>query len=590
MATQKIPDISGTVRKRGGGKEMEEDGKMTKYAVAALFRAFAPLPPLLIANSSLLIKYRLCIVWIALCAALLSCATTGGSGEALSLDEAIEQSAEKIAADLPAGSRVAIAAWESPSLGLSDYIMEELTGALFDRDIEVADRQNLEYVYKELNLQMSGEVSDKSARSIGKFLGADMVITGQLTELGGPYRYRTSAVNVETATRDSVSRLDVKGDAALRRMIAALANQKTAVKTASYGESEKAAPKTAGTFLDRGILFGSRGDFALAIEDFTEAIKLDPNMAAAYLQRSKALLAGVSKVSNLDENFDFITWGTSYSEKNKDVFNRALEDAAAAIKLAPDLANAYHNRGRLYSAMGEYDKAISDYNQAIKIDPNSNYAYSGRGYTYSNKKDYDRAIADYNQAIRLDPDFAAAYSGRGYTYSNKKDYDRAIADYNQAIRLDPDLATAYNNRGIAYYNKKDYDRAIADYNQAIRLDPDYANAYNNRGGAYGYKGDHDRAIADYNQAIRLDPDLAAAYVNRGNTYHGKKDYDRAIADYNQAIRLDPDLALAYTNRGLAYYDKKDYKRARADWEQALRIDPNFDMARENLERLRKMGY
>jgi hypothetical protein len=93
---------------------------------------------------------------------LLSCASTGEGGtvfegDGVSLGEAIEQSAEKIAADLPAGSQVAIVAWESPSPGFSDYVMEELTGALVDRDMEVADRQNLEYVYKELNFQMSGE-------------------------------------------------------------------------------------------------------------------------------------------------------------------------------------------------------------------------------------------------------------------------------------------------------------------------------------------------------------------------------------------------------------------------------------------------
>jgi curli biogenesis system outer membrane secretion channel CsgG len=142
---------------------------------------------------------------------LLSCATTGETLEGVSLAEAIEQSADKITADLPKGSRLAIVAWESPSAGLSEYIMEELAGALVDRDMEVADRQNLGYVYKELNLQMSGDVSDESARFIDKFLGADIVITGQLTELGGPYRYRASAIHVENATRDSVTRLDVRG-------------------------------------------------------------------------------------------------------------------------------------------------------------------------------------------------------------------------------------------------------------------------------------------------------------------------------------------------------------------------------------------
>jgi tetratricopeptide (TPR) repeat protein len=195
---------------------------------------------------------------------------------------------EKIAVDLPAGSRVAIVAWELPSAGLSDYIMEELTGALVDRRLEVADRQNLEYVYRELNLHMSEDVSDESARSIGKFLGADMVITGQLTELGGPYRYRASAIHVENATRDSVTRLDVRGDAVMRRMVAALANQKTAVKTASYGEGGTSAPKTAGAFLDRGISLLNQGEYESAIADFTQVIVLNPNYAGAYFNRGIA--------------------------------------------------------------------------------------------------------------------------------------------------------------------------------------------------------------------------------------------------------------------------------------------------------------
>ena len=71
------------------------------------------------------------------------------------------------------------------------------------------------------------------------------VITGRLTELGGPYRYRASAIHVEKATRDSVTHLDVRGDAAMRSMVTALANQKAPVKASGYGEGGTAAPQTA---------------------------------------------------------------------------------------------------------------------------------------------------------------------------------------------------------------------------------------------------------------------------------------------------------------------------------------------------------
>ena len=221
--------------------------------------------------------------------------------------EAVEQSAEKIAEELPTGSRLAIVAFESENDSLSDFIMEEIIGVLVDRRFEVADRQNLAYVYRELNFQMSGDVSDETAQSIGKFLGAQLVITGQLQSMGGSYRYRASAIHVERATRDSVTRLTVRKDRETRNMIADLASQKTTVKTAKYGVTENRTPQTPGTFLDRGILFASRGDYEKAIADFTEAIRLDSDLSAAYVLRGRALFASVSYVTDVKDNFSRVS-------------------------------------------------------------------------------------------------------------------------------------------------------------------------------------------------------------------------------------------------------------------------------------------
>ena len=191
-----------------------------------------------------------------LCAACAT-TTTGGVGEP-SLDEAIERSAAAIASKLPQGTRVAIVAFESPHGNLSAYIMDELAGALVDGSLEVANRNNLEYVYKELGFQMSGEVDDESAQSIGKFLGARYVITGQLVNTGGRYRYRLNGINVATAIHESSTRLDVRNDRRFQDLFAALQKAAPAVRTASYGGAS--GPKTAGTFLDRGITFASRGN------------------------------------------------------------------------------------------------------------------------------------------------------------------------------------------------------------------------------------------------------------------------------------------------------------------------------------------
>ena len=164
---------------------------------------------------------------------------TTSDTDGLSLMEAIEQSADRIANELPPGSRIAILAFETDSPQLSIFIMEELAGALFDRKIEIADRQNLDIVYRELTFQTSGDVSDTTVQSLGKFLGAEMVITGQMRPLGTTYRFTANAIHVEKATRASIPRLTVRNDREIQNMITALNQQTGSSETTMNSQSER---------------------------------------------------------------------------------------------------------------------------------------------------------------------------------------------------------------------------------------------------------------------------------------------------------------------------------------------------------------
>jgi tetratricopeptide (TPR) repeat protein len=236
----------------------------------------------------------------------------------------------------------------------------------------------------------------------------------------------------------------------------------------------------------------------------------------------------------------------------------------------------------------DYDKAIADYTQAIRIDPQFATAYSNRGSAYGMNGDYDKAIADYNKAMELNPGIMYLYNNRGAAYFDKGDHDRAMADFNQQIRLDPNFAPAYNNRGLVYEAKRDHDRAIADYNQAIRLDPNLEEAYVNRGLVYQRKADHDRAMADYNQAIRINPNYAEAYTMRGTVYFEKGELDKAIAEYSQSIRINPNDPDPYKLRGMAYFQKGDIDRTIADFEAALRLNPNDNEVKNILDMARRL--
>jgi tetratricopeptide (TPR) repeat protein len=464
-------------------------------------------------------------------ALLLSCASSGSgtskSGSAdspVSLETAIELAAEHIAGDLKPGSRIAIVDFESENDNLSHHIMEELTGELLKHKIEVADRQNLPYIFQEFKFQMSGAVSDETAQGLGKILGAELIIVGRLLDIVTMYRNQVDAVHVEMATRESAARNNVRKDRETQRLINALANQQTTVKVYRYAVTEQTKPETAGIFLDRGIMFAMRGEYDKAIADFTEAIRLNPDLAGAYEFRARALQASVSDVVGKRDNFSGIDTVSTLGRVSMDVM-RVLE------------------------------QAIQDYTQAIRLDPNNRRLYNDRGVVFSDMRETDLAIADFNQAIIINPNLADQFNNRAGAYFIKGNFERAFEDFDQAIKLDPNWLLLYRNRGFAYYFIGEWDWAIADFSRVIRMDPNNYSAYNNRAGAYAEKGYWDRAIDDFSQVIRLVPS-ASAYSNRGLAYYNKGDFDRAIADWETALRINPNdanarraIEMARRNRG-----------------------------------------
>jgi tetratricopeptide (TPR) repeat protein len=177
-----------------------------------------------------------------------------------------------------------------------------------------------------------------------------------------------------------------------------------------------------------------------------------------------------------DANF-YNNQGISLGQKGE--FDKAIEDFDQALRLDPNFTQAYYNRGKVWGLKGEFDKDIADCDQALRLDPNFTLAYYNRGKAWGLKGEFDKAIADFDQALRLDPNYAPAFNNRGLCWKGKDQFDKAIADFDQALRLDPNFALAFNNRGLSWQGKGEFDKAIADYKQALRLDPNYAIAYNN---------------------------------------------------------------------------------------------------------------
>ena len=65
-------------------------------------------------------------------------------------------------------------------------------------------------------------------------------------------------------------------------------------------------------------------------------------------------------------------------------FLGAIEEFNEAIRLDPGNSNAYTNRGFAYNQLGMYQRAIEDLDDAIRLDPDRAEAYNNRAFSYYN--------------------------------------------------------------------------------------------------------------------------------------------------------------------------------------------------------------
>jgi Tfp pilus assembly protein PilF len=183
-------------------------------------------------------------------------------------------------------------------------------------------------------------------------------------------------------------------------------------------------------------------------------------------------------------------------------FDRAIADFTEAIRLDPNLFEARFYRGIIQALAGRSQEALADYTAAIQLQPDRPEAYLERATVYIGLGAETLALNDYNEAIRLRPD-AEAHLARAGLHHEMGTYDQALADCDRALRLRPGDPVAFFLRGLTRYHSGDYTGAVADLTEVIRRDPKDARAHRLRGDAHARLGKRASAEADHGVFERL---------------------------------------------------------------------------------------
>jgi hypothetical protein len=112
---------------------------------------------------------------------------------------AVKNASQTIIQSLPKDSKIAIVNISSNDNEQSEFVAGEIEVFLVNAGCNVVDRRELDKLRKEQNFQLSGDVDDNDIVSIGKFTGADIVLTGSISGTGATRRLRIRVLNTQTA-------------------------------------------------------------------------------------------------------------------------------------------------------------------------------------------------------------------------------------------------------------------------------------------------------------------------------------------------------------------------------------------------------
>lgn len=87
----------------------------------------------------------------------------------------------------------------------------------------------------------------------------------------------------------------------------------------------------------------------------------------------------------------------------------AVKAYASAVRLAPDMPNAYLELGRALVAAGKLDEALATFRALVRLDPRSAQGRTELAMVLSMRKQMSEAVAEMNRVLEIDPSNAFAH-------------------------------------------------------------------------------------------------------------------------------------------------------------------------------------
>ena len=290
-----------------------------------------------------------------------------------------------------------------------------------------------------------------------------------------------------------------------------------------------------------------------------------------------------------------------WNKRTKEGMQKGLECFEQAIRLDPDYAAAYVGLADCYgvlSQVGDFSpndvmpKAKAAALSALRIDETLSEAHASLAmidelYDWN----WKGAETEFKRAIELNPNYATAHHWYAMYLSAMGRHDEALAEIRKAEALDPVSLITNTNEGWILFCARQYDQAIQKLQATIEMDPNFANGHYKLALVCEIKGMFKEAVDEHLKSKTLSGDnpenvekLKVAYATSGTKGYYREEL-RQLKDSSSRGYVLPkyfvltELQLGNTDETFKWLDAA-YKD-RTEPMVYLKVDPRFDSLRSD---------
>ncbi|XP_052040667.1 tetratricopeptide repeat protein 6 isoform X1 [Apodemus sylvaticus] len=335
-----------------------------------------------------------------------------------------------------------------------------------------------------------------------------------------------------------------------------------------------------------GLCYMEEGNFQMAFESFTKAVKANPEFAEAFYHRGLCKVKLNKQNSILDFNRAltlnpkhyqaYLSRVAYYGLKGR--YSKAILNCNEAIRLYPESVRAYICRGVLKYYNRNYKLGIIDLSTAVNMDKNSYTAFYNRALCYTKIGEHQMALRDYGIVLLLDPGETISlntFINRGLLYTELKQYGFALEDFKQAALLSETNVSLCQATAMCHHRIKEFEGAVEFFTRAVKINPRFVDAYIGRGNSYMEYGQDEAMIQaqkDFLTALHTDPSCLKARISLGYNLQAQGKFQKAWKHFTVGIEANPKSYLAYEGRAVVCLQMSNYFAAMQDMNCAIKIN------------------